>query len=105
MARPGEHSKKAKQVLIPILGVALMAYFAFHAVQGDRGLLAWWQLRYQMDAANADLEILRGKRADLEHKIALLSPESLNLDMLDERTRALFAYARPDELIVIPPQQ
>ena len=105
MNRPGEHSKKAKQVLIPILGVALMAYFAFHAVQGDRGLLAWWQLRYQMEVAEAELNVLRDKRAALEHKIALLSPESLDLDLLDERARALFAHARPDELIIIPTQQ
>ncbi len=79
-----------------------MAYFAYHAVQGDRGLLAWWQLRHQMEAAEVQLSDVQAKKADLEHKIMLLKPESLDLDMLDERTRALFAYARPDELIIIP---
>ena len=68
-------------------------------------MLAWWQLRYQMDVAEAELKVLRDQRATLEHKISLLSPESLNLDLLDERTRALFAHARPDELIIIPTQQ
>ena len=102
MARLGEHSKKAKQVVTPILGATLIAYFAYHAVQGDRGLLAWWQLRHQIEAADTELTDLRAKRESLEHKIALLSPESLDLDMLDERTRALLAYQRPGELTIIP---
>ena len=34
-----EVSRKARQVLGPLLGAAVMAYFTYHAVQGDRGLV------------------------------------------------------------------
>lgn len=101
MALGKDHSKKAKQILPPVLGAALMAYFAYHAVQGDRGLLAWWQLQYQTDAIQTELSLLRAQRSDLEHRISLLNPESLDLDLLDEQARRVFAYAKPDELIII----
>ena len=88
---------------MPILGAALMVYFAYHAVQGDRGLLAWWQLRHQMRMAEAELVLVQAKKAELDHRISLFKPESLDMDMLDERTRSLFAYARTNELIIILP--
>lgn len=105
MAIARDHSKKAKQVLKPVLGAALMAYFAYHAVQGDRGLLAWWQLRYQMETAEQELAAVKAEADHLKHRISLLKPESIDLDMVDERTRLLFAYAKPDEFILIPPAQ
>jgi len=103
MARGKEHSKKSRHILKPVLGATLMAYFAYHAVQGDRGLLAWWQLHHQMQAVEVRLVAVKEKKAELEHRISLFRPESIDQDMLDERTRSLFAYARPDELIIIPP--
>ena len=102
MVRTVDHSKKAKRVLTPLLGAALMAYFAYHAVQGDRGMLAWWQLRYQMEITAEELKEVREDRASLEHRISLLRPESLDRDLLDEQTRDLFAYVQPNELIIIP---
>lgn len=104
MARTSDHSKKAKQVLTPLLGAALMAYFAYHAVQGDRGLLAWWQFRYQMEVAETELSHVTAERAALEHKISLLRPETLDSDLLDEQTRRVLAYVQPKELIIIPPK-
>ncbi len=92
-------------MLAPLLGAALVTYFAYHTVQGDRGLLAWWQLRYQMEAAEIELAQVSATRAFLEHRVSLLKPESLDLDMLDERTRAILAFAGPDEFIIIPPKR
>jgi cell division protein FtsB len=102
MARGSEHSKKAKQVLAPLLGAALVTYFAYHAVQGDRGLLAWWQLRHHMETAELNLASVQAERAALEHKISLLRPDSLDLDMLDEQTRRVLAFATPNEFLIIP---
>ena len=102
MKRGSEHSKKAKQILAPLLGAALVTYFAYHAVQGDRGLLAWWQLRHQLEAAQTDLVAIQDERAKIEHKISLLRPESLDRDMLDEQTRRVLAFGQPNELLIIP---
>lgn len=101
MKRASDPSKKLRQVLAPLLGSALIAYFAYHMVQGDRGLLAWWQLRYQIETADQDLGRVAAERAQLQHRISLLRPESLDLDMLDEQTREVLALARPNEILVI----
>lgn len=98
----GEHSKKVKQVLAPVLGAALVTYFAYHAVQGDRGLLAWWQVHQQMDAAEIKLAEIKKERELLESRIALLRPESLDLDMLGEQTRRVLAFAQPNDYLIIP---
>lgn len=89
-------------MLAPLIGAALVTYFAYHAVQGDRGLLAWWQLRQQMAAVEVDLASIEIERGHLEHKISLMRPESIDLDMLDEQTRGVLAFARPGEFVVIP---
>lgn len=102
MSKRSDHSKRVKQVLAPLIGAALVTYFAYHAVQGDRGLLAWWQLRQQMDAVEVELASVEQDRAFLEHKISLMRPESINLDMLDEQTRQVLAFAQPGEYIIIP---
>ena len=102
MAKAVDHTKKAKQVLAPLLAAALVTYFAYHAVQGDRGLLAWWQVRQQMDASEVELASIKAEREYLEGMISLLHPESLDLDMLDEQTRRVLAFAQPDELLIIP---
>lgn len=96
------HSKRAKQVLVPLIGAALVTYFAYHAVQGDRGLLAWWQLRQKMDAVEMELASVQRERAYLEHKTSLMRPESIDLDMLDEQTRGVLAFAQPGDYVIIP---
>ena len=50
-----EFSRKARQVLGPLMGAAVMVYFGYHAVQGDRGLMAWWNLRFEIEHANIAL--------------------------------------------------
>ena len=39
-------------------------------------------------------------RRDLERDVALLRPESLDPDLLDERARAALGFAHPDELTI-----
>ena len=39
-----EISRKAHQVTGPLLLAMGIAYFGYHAIQGDRGLIAWWNL-------------------------------------------------------------
>jgi len=98
-----EISRKARQVLGPVLGAAVMAYFAYHAVQGDRGLIAWWNLRYEIERADLDLARVTSEKEALEHRVALLRPESLDRDMLEERARMMLGAIHPDDVIVPEP--
>lgn len=98
-----EVSRKARQVLGPLMGAAMMAYFGYHAVQGDRGLIAWWNLRYELEKTESDLAAVTAEKQALEHRVALLRPQSLDRDMLEERARLMLGVVRPDDLIIPDP--
>lgn len=102
MKRGMDQSRKVRQVLVPLLGSALIAYFAYHMVHGDRGLFAWWQMRQQIEAADADLAAVTAERDWLQNCISLLRPDSLDLDMLDEQTRSVLALGRAEDILLIP---
>jgi len=100
MALSNDISRKAHQVIGPLMGAALMGYFAYHAVQGDRGLLAWWNLRYEIEKTNLELTEVTEEKRGLEHRVGLLRPGTLDPDMLEERARLMLGAVHPDDLIV-----
>ena len=98
-----EFSRKARQVLGPLRGAAVIVYFGYHAVQGDRGLMAWWNLRFEIERANTTLATVSAEKKLIEHRVALLRPESLDPDMLEERARVMLGAVGPNDLIVPDP--
>jgi cell division protein FtsB len=98
-----ELRKRARLIAGPVLGVSLVGYFAYHLVQGDRGLLAWLRLSQQLAEAQVTLSTVRAERQALEHRVALLRPEQIDRDMLDERARATLNLAGPNEIVVFRP--
>jgi cell division protein FtsB len=95
-----EISRKLRQVLGPLLGATIMAYFTYHAIQGDRGLIAWWNLRYEIERVDAELMQVGSQKEVLDHRVSLLRPESLDRDMLEERARLMLGAIHPKDLIV-----
>jgi cell division protein FtsB len=100
MALMTEIRRRAHLAVGPLLGAAAVAYFGFHMVQGDRGLIAWWHLNREIVKAEATLQRVAAERSDLAHRVALLRPGSLDPDLLDERVRAMLNLGRPDERII-----
>ena len=96
-------SLRASQVFVPLMGAAIMTYFGYHAVQGDRGLIAWWNLRYEIDKADAQLSIVTAEKQALERRVSLLRPQSLDTDMLAERAQLMVGTIQGDDLIVPDP--
>lgn len=81
----------------------LIAYFGMHAQSGRRGLKAKEDLAIEMGNLNAELGRLKAERNEWERRVALLRPESLDPDMLDERARAMLDYVHPRDLVLIGP--
>ncbi len=84
----------------PMLGACLAGYFVYHAVQGDRGILAWMQVNQQIKTAEAELTKTDDDREAMEQRVALLSNSSLDLDMLEERARIMLNFSHPDDLVI-----
>ncbi|MGH7063785.1 MAG: FtsB family cell division protein [Stellaceae bacterium] len=87
----------------PALGIALTCYFAYHLVEGDRGLLAWVRLTRETHAENDRLADLRAQSAALRSKVVDMTPDHLDPDLLDERVRAALNLAAPDEIVIMEP--
>ncbi|WP_372023478.1 septum formation initiator family protein [Tistrella mobilis] len=81
-----------RQIAPQIFWGCLVSYFAFHAVQGDRGVVAWLQMRQQLAALDHQLDDARTERQRLEKQVALMRAESLDPDMLDEQVRRVLGY-------------
>lgn len=100
MALMREIRRRAKHVIGPMLMVSVAAYFGYHAVEGDRGLIAWWQVTQELKNANATYARVHDEREALERRVALLGPDKLDLDLLDERAHAMLDLAGPDEVVI-----
>ena len=92
--------RRALHVLPPALALLAIVYFAFHAVHGDRGVLAWRHLEQKVDAKRLELEGIRAQRQVLEHRVGLLTPSALDADMLDEASRKVLGFGQPDEIVI-----
>lgn len=95
--------QRARPVVGPIVGISLVAYFAYHLVQGDRGLIAWLRLTKEIDRAHATLTVLEAERRPLAHRVSLMG-RKLDPDLLDERVRAELDLIGPDEVAIFYPR-
>ncbi len=95
-----EIRRRARLIVGPVLGISLCAYFAYHLVQGDRGLTAWLRLTQQIRDARTTLGAVEAERLTLERRVNLLRPEHLDRDMLDERARSQLNLAAPNEIVI-----
>ncbi len=79
-------------------------YFAFHAFHGERGLLAYIRNSHQLSEAKEELARATAEREVLEKRVRGLRSGSLDLDLLDERARDMLGLVRPNEILVVWPQ-
>jgi cell division protein FtsB len=86
-------------VLYLVLGVA-SGYLVWGASNGEHGLKA--KVRFDAEAIElkAELAALRDERARWELRVASLSPESVDRDLLDEEAHALLDRVAKDEVVI-----
>lgn len=78
-----------------------VAYFGYHAVQGDYGLLSWWRLSGQLEELEVEASATLEERERMERRVNLLKPSAIDRDMLDERARETLGLIHPDEVILL----
>ena len=82
---------------------ALIFYFGFQALTGDRGLLTWTNRNETLAARTAELKKLQAERAELEVRARLLRDGSLSRDLLEERARSLLGLSDPRDYVIRTP--
>lgn len=87
------------------VGAALLiGYFGVNAFTGNHGIRARQGLDAQLARLASERDDLRQERQRWERRVALLKPQSIDPDMLDERARALLDYVDPRELTFMLPR-
>ena len=76
--------KYIAEILLPVFACSTIIYLVYHAIQGERGILSHMHLQHQVEQADATHEKVVSERQELEKKVKLLMPKSLDQDMLEE---------------------
>src|SRR3979411_1016193 len=107
--------RRAKVLVAPVLGLALTGYFAYHLVEGDRGLRAWMRLTQELRIAKTGLADVAAERAKLERRARDMRAAQLVRRashtpyvhlapaLLDSQVRRTLDFAAPDEIVIIRP--
>lgn len=80
--------------------LACALYLGFHTVWGERGALAWAKTSERVAVLRAAVAETRAERMVLEHRVGLLRADSLDPDMLEERTAAVLNLAPPGTRVI-----
>ena len=94
----------ARRAALPAVSFAVIGYFAFHAVSGNTGLVAWQGYKVEHAQLRTEAAKVAAARKALEHQTALLDPRHVDPDYADELVRRNLGVVRPDEVIVDLPE-
>ena len=100
MIRLHDMRRWVRQSTAPMVCLTLVAYFAYHAVQGERGIVAHNRMSQEIALAENALAEAKAKRLAIEKRVMLLRPDGIDRDLLDERARRTLGMAHPDELVI-----
>ena len=73
--------------VLPAITCAVVAYFGYYAIWGERGMLALADVQARSGVQHDELIVLQSNRARLEHRIGLLRPGSVDNDLVEELAR------------------
>jgi cell division protein FtsB len=100
-----EMRRRARFLVGPVLGLALTGYFAYHLVEGERGLRAWLRTTQELRLAKDTLAAVVAERAALDRRVGDLRPGHLDPDLLDSQVRKTLDLAAPDEIVIMRPAE
>ena len=83
---------------------AAIAYFGFHAFSGDHGIMAGRQYDQEKQKLADELAGLQSTRTALERRVMLLKSNSIDPDILDEKSREMLGLIHPSEVVVFLPR-
>lgn len=90
-----------QNIWLNLLMLILIAYFCFHSLSGQRGFIAYLRLNKEIKNSKYELNQLQIEKAEIENKVRLLYPNTLDMDMLDEIARREMGLVKKGEKIIV----
>ncbi len=88
-----------KRAAVSLLCVLVLFYLGFHAISGERGVVALFKETRKLEQLKAELAEVNAEHDALEKKVKGLSSDSLDLDLLDEQARLVLGMAGKNEVV------
>jgi cell division protein FtsB len=89
-----------RQILVSLVCLCALAYFAHHAIKGKRGLEARSRLIERSRVLEPQIARLEAARTRLERDVRLLNAR--DPDIIEELAIEVLGFARPGDRIIVP---
>ncbi|MDE2183339.1 MAG: septum formation initiator family protein [Alphaproteobacteria bacterium] len=86
--------------ILPAISAAVIAYFGYYALWGERGYVALHGAQTQLADARGELAGLTDQRERLEHRIALMKSGTPDPDLVEELARSKLMDGAPGQIAV-----
>jgi cell division protein FtsB len=86
-------------LVIPAITIAVVSYFGFYAIWGNRGVLALEDTQAGLGIQQQSLAQLQDNRARLQHRIALMEKDA-DPDLVEELARGQLMDGAPNQVAV-----
>jgi cell division protein FtsB len=90
---------RLRQNLVSLFCLCALGYFAYHALNGNRGLEARHRLIERSRVLEPQIKRLEAARVRLERDVRLL--DAGDADIIEELAIQVLGYARPGDRIVV----
>ena len=94
-------SRKIKRNWIYILSGFIVFYFGFHTFCGDRNIYRYFSLKKEIAQEQMRAKYFKHQKDELQRKVNLLTDNSIDPDMLDERARVVLNMVSSDEYVIL----
>jgi cell division protein FtsB len=96
---------RLRAVLFPLAlyGAAglVIAYFVYHAQNGNRGLETKRAMKIQVALLQKELDELTAVRRDWERRVAMFRSEAIDRDLLDEQARFVLNRLHRNDVVIM----
>ena len=96
-----EIRRRVRHLVAPLFWLVLTVYFGYHAVNGERGLRRLFELKQEIQIASQVAEEVALRRAEMEKKVRQLSPQSIDVDTLEESARTLLNMGQEGDYVIL----
>jgi len=85
---------------VTIVCFSLLGFFAWHGFNGKRSFANQKTILVKVSKLEEKRDVAKARREALETRVALLRPESIDPDMLEEMARKMLGFTKSNEIVI-----
>ncbi|HEX3217678.1 MAG TPA: septum formation initiator family protein [Aestuariivirgaceae bacterium] len=91
---------RAFDIAVTVGSLGLLGYFGWHGLHGPRSFANEAAIEAEVARLEDELAKVSAERAARDARVALLRPQSIDPDLLDEIARRSLGYVRESEIVL-----